>query len=87
MNRGYKNWGDVNAVYLTGNLARGLDTPIIDITLIGNNIDSTYLAKLIEKAEKLIARKIRTLVYEPEDEYQIEEPRLLIFGDEAKTKI
>lgn len=79
--------GDVNAVYLTGDLARGLDTSIVDVTIIGKNIDSTYLTKLIAKAEDLIDRKIRTLVYEPQDDFEIEEPRLLIFGEERKTKL
>jgi hypothetical protein len=74
--------GDVNAVYLTGDLARGLDTSIVDVTIIGKNIDSTYLTKLVAKAEDLIDRKIRTLVYEPDDDFEIEEPRLLIFGEE-----
>lgn len=77
--------GDVKAVYLTGDLARGLDTSIIDVTIVGHNIDSTYLAKLVEKAEKLIDRKIRTLVYELGDEYEIEEPRLLIFGKSEES--
>lgn len=74
--------GDVNAVYLTGDLARGLDTSIVDVTIIGENIDSTYLTKLIAKAEDLIDRKIRTLVYEPDETFEIEEPKLLIFGRE-----
>jgi len=74
--------GDVDAVYLTGDLARGLDASIVDITIIGENIDSTYLTKLVEKAENLIDRKIRTLVYEPSDDFEIEQPRLLIFGQE-----
>lgn len=74
--------GTVNAVYLTGDLATGLDSNIVDVTLIGKNIDHSYLAVLTDKAEALIQRKIRTLVYEPDDSYVIEKPRLLIFGSE-----
>lgn len=74
--------GNVEAVYLTGDLARGLDSNIVDVTIIGENIDNAYLAKLVDKAEKLIDRRIRTLVYKPNDEIEIEQPRLLIFGDE-----
>lgn len=55
--------GDVGAVYLTGDLARGLDTNVIDVTLIGRDIDNSYLARLVQKAEDLIGRKIRTLTY------------------------
>jgi DNA-binding transcriptional ArsR family regulator len=79
--------GEVNAVYLTGDLARGLDSPIIDITLIGNNIDTNYLTKLVGKAEKLIDRKIRTLVYNAGEEANIEEPRLLIYGDDENSQV
>lgn len=72
--------GEPHAVYLTGDLARGLDSPIIDITIIGNGIDSAYLARLVEKAETLIDRKIRTVVYGRDEEVELESPKLLIFG-------
>ena len=72
--------GDLDAVYLTGDLARGLDTPIVDLTLIGKEVDTIYLARLVEKAEGLIDKKIRTVVYQNGDKAVIEEPKLLIFG-------
>lgn len=72
--------GNVEAVYLTGDLARGLDSSIVDVTIIGEDIDSTYLTKLVEKAEKMIDRKIRTLVYQSNDDFKIEDPKLLIYG-------
>jgi DNA-binding transcriptional ArsR family regulator len=77
--------GQVNAVYLTGDLARGLDSAIVDITLIGDKIDSGYLTKLVEKAEKLIDRKIRTLVYETNEEISMQDPKLLIYGEDLKN--
>lgn len=73
--------GNVEAVYLTGDLARGLDNSVVYVTIIGNNIDSTYLTNSVEKAEQLIGRKIRTLVYEQNQDYVIKEPKLLIFGE------
>ena len=73
--------GDVEAVYLTGDLARGLDTNVVDVTLIGTDIDSSYLARLIQKAEELIGRKIRTLIYSDIEESNIENPHLLIYGE------
>lgn len=75
--------GNVQAVYLTGDLAQGLDTNVIDITLIGE-IDATFMAQLVEKAEGLIKRKIRTLVYLPTEEIKLPDPKLLIFGDDFK---
>lgn len=38
--------GDVEAVYLTGDLARGLNTNVIDVTLVGKGIDQGYLTQL-----------------------------------------
>ena len=74
--------GDVEAVYLTGDLARGLDSKIVDVTLIGKYIDNSYLALLVEKAEELINRKIRTLVYYSDEDYHPEHPSLLIYGND-----
>ena len=72
--------GDVQAVYLTGDLARGLDSKVVDVTLIGKDIDNSYLARLVEKAEELIGKKIRTLTYESGENVEIGFPRLLIYG-------
>lgn len=71
---------NVEAVYLTGDLAKGLDHPVADITLIGRNIDTAYLARLIEKVQKELGKKIRTLVYDPDTAYKLESPNILIYG-------
>ena len=54
--------GEVESVYLVGEFARGLDSPIIDLVFVGD-IDKKYLVELVEKVEKLIRRKIRYLIY------------------------
>lgn len=58
-----KRLGNVEYVYLVGSFARGLDSPIIDLVLIGK-IDKLYLIELLDKAEIHIKRRIRYLVYE-----------------------
>ncbi len=58
--------GNLNAVYLTGDIALGKDSGLIDLVLVGE-IDQNYLLKLIAKAEKLIKRKIRYLIYSQEE--------------------
>ncbi|RMF26046.1 MAG: ArsR family transcriptional regulator [Bacteroidetes bacterium] len=63
--------GQVERVYLAGDFARGMDSQIIDLILIGN-IDTGYLIKLVEKAEELIKRKIRYLIYSPEEALQLD---------------
>lgn len=57
-----ENLGHLEAAYLTGDIARGRDTGIIDIILVGD-LDNQYLIRLISKVEKLINRKIRYLHY------------------------
>lgn len=59
--------GDVEKVYVTGEIAQGMDAKIIDLILTGKHIDKNYLMKLIEKAEKLIGRKIRFVIYKEKE--------------------
>ena len=57
-----KKLGDVSKVYLTGNYAKGIGGEIIDLTFIGN-VNQEYLIVLINKAEKLIGKKVRYIIY------------------------
>jgi hypothetical protein len=54
--------GNVRRVYLAGKFARGLNSDVIDLILIGD-IDKMYLIHLIDKSEAIINRKIRYLIY------------------------
>jgi predicted nucleotidyltransferase len=53
--------GDLENAYLIGDYAKGRDSGIIDVILVGK-VDKAYLTELIEKAEDLVQRKIRYLV-------------------------
>lgn len=53
--------GDLQKVYLIGDYAKGLDKGIIDLVLIGKDIDHVYLINLLNKTESLIKRKLRHL--------------------------
>jgi len=55
--------GNVQKVYLVGSFARGVDSEVIDLLLVGDDINREYLARLTDKGEKLIQRKIRYLIY------------------------
>ena len=59
--------GEVRKVFLVGDFSKGIDSRIIDLIFIGNDIDKTYLLHLVEKAEGLINRKIRYLIYTEEE--------------------
>jgi len=54
--------GNVKKAYVTGDIASGKDIRIIDLVLIGDDINQNYLNKLIDKVEKLIHRKIRCFI-------------------------
>ena len=53
--------GEVQSAYIIGDYAKGKDSGIIDLVLIGE-IDQGILQQLIDKTEKLINRKIRPMV-------------------------
>jgi len=56
--------GNVDEVYLTGDLALGKNNPFVDLVIVGD-VDKSYLYQLIEKAETLIDKKIRVALYQP----------------------
>lgn len=58
--------GEVERVYLTGEFAKGLDNNVIDLELVGN-VNTNYLTDLIQKAEPLVKRKIRYVIYSVEE--------------------
>lgn len=68
--------GDLEKVYLVGKLSQGQDTDIIDLVLVGNNLNKNFLIEQIEKAENKIGKKIRYVNYTPEefDLNKIKEP-------------
>jgi hypothetical protein len=56
-----KDLGTVNQAFITGEYARGIDSGLIDLVLVGE-IENDVLERLTRKTEELISRKIRTLV-------------------------
>lgn len=54
--------GNLEKAYVTGDIAKGIDSKIIDLVLVGQNLDNSYIEKLVEKTEKIIERKIRNLI-------------------------
>ncbi len=67
--------GNVDAVYLVGTLAKGLESSIIDLIIIGD-INKEYLLNLIDKAEPIIGKKIRYVLYQSE-EFEIVKNQIL----------
>jgi len=61
-------------VYLTGDFARGKDSSVIELILVGEEIDREYLDRKIIQAEELCGRKVCCKIYNPaEAEEQLAE--------------
>ena len=58
--------GDLNDVYLTGDLVLGKDSDVVSLIFVGKP-DLHYLVQLIQKSESLIPKKIQYLVYSKEE--------------------
>jgi len=67
VNKVVKNLGDIKKVYLVGKLAKGLNSDIIDLIFVGDDINKNYLLELIDKTEKIIKRHIRYMVFSIND--------------------
>lgn len=60
--------GNITRVYLEGELAKGLDDPVIDLIFVSEKINRIYLTQLINKLEPMIQRHIRYVVLTEEEE-------------------
>ena len=74
-----KGLGTPQFLYLTGDLARGKESNLIDLILVGD-INQTYLVQVVEKTEKIIAKEIRYSIYSEEEfnNNKIEKNNLLL---------
>ena len=50
--------GDVEQIILIGNYAKGIDSGKIEIIIVGQDLNTSYVKNLEEKLEKLIHRKV-----------------------------
>ncbi|MBM3437209.1 MAG: ArsR family transcriptional regulator [Bacteroidetes bacterium] len=62
--------GNLDAVFVTGDFAKGIDTSAIDLIFVGEEINREYLAKLVGKTQDMIKRKINYLRF-GNDEFDI----------------
>jgi hypothetical protein len=59
--------GNLYRIYLTGDFARGRNSRVIELILIGDNIDLEYLDRKIVQSEKIAGRKIKCSLYGREE--------------------
>ncbi len=75
--------GDLEKAYLIDDYAKGKDTGLIDLILVGH-IDQEKLSDFVGKTERYIGRKIRTLVVTSEEHQNLQQvlakrPQLLLW--------
>lgn len=58
--------GKLKIAFITGDYAEGRDNGIIDLVLVGE-LDLNYVYECVSRVEKMIHRKVRTLVLSPEE--------------------
>jgi len=77
--------GDLQAAYLTGDFAIGIDSPIIEMVLIGNKLDRELIDSLILKAEEFVSRSIKYIILSQEELIRVfrNKPVLLIWQAET----
>lgn len=70
--------GDLEKVFLIGKLSKGQNADVVDLVLVGNNLNKAFLSEQIEKAEKKIKRKIKYVHYSTQefDMDRIKEPEM-----------
>jgi hypothetical protein len=64
----FSKLGQIEEVYLTNDWAEGKESPFIDLVVVGN-VNRNYMMGLIQKAEKIISKKIRIAVYDPNENF------------------
>jgi len=79
--------GNVETVYLVGEISKGSESSIIDLVLIGD-VDQNYLINLINKAESMIDKKVRYMVYSQAEWQQhqasiLKDNALLIYSNQS----
>lgn len=62
-----KHIGELEKGYIINDFAQGNPGNVLDLLLVGKNIDYNYLNKLVRKAEENLSFKIRYIAVSPEE--------------------
>ena len=62
LERIYDRIGDVKKIVILGEYAKGIDSGLIEVLIVGNNINRDYLDEISPKIEKKIKRKVSFFV-------------------------
>jgi len=69
--------GDVEQIILIGDYAKGIDSGKIEIIIVGQDLNTSYVKNLEEKLEKLIQRKVAFFL---SASHRINDDELILFN-------
>ena len=69
--------GDVEQIILIGDYAKGIDSGKIEIIIVGQDLNTSYVQNLEEKIEKLISRKVAFFL---SASHSISEDEIILFN-------
>ena len=69
--------GDVEQIILIGNYAKGIDSGKIEIIIVGQDLNTSYVRNLEEKLEELINRKVSFFL---SASHRLNEAELILFN-------
>ena len=69
--------GDVEQIILIGDYAKGIDSGKIEIIIVGQDLNTSYVRNLEEKIEKLISRKVAFFL---SASHSLSEDELILFN-------
>ena len=75
--------GDVEQIVLIGNYAKGIDSGKIEIVIVGQDLNTSYVQNLEEKLEKLISRKVAFFLTA---NYRLNTDELILFNKDELFK-
>jgi hypothetical protein len=79
---------NLEAAFVTGDFAKGIDSDTIELALVGLNLDTDFINNCVMVVEKLIHRRIMYLLYTPDQKeyYFKEKSHLLIWEADQNSK-
>ena len=73
--------GDVDKIILVGDYAKGNDSGLIEVFLIGQGLNMNYISQLENKIEKLINRKVSFYLA---SKFLVDREHIILFNSEEK---
>tara|TARA_Y100000389_G_C17318372_1_gene441718 strand:- start:22 stop:540 length:519 start_codon:yes stop_codon:yes gene_type:complete len=73
--------GEVDKIILVGDYAKGIDSGLIEVFLIGQGLNMNYISQLENKIEKLINRKVSFYLA---SKFLVDREHIILFNSEEK---